>query len=77
VLNVIFEIIFGLVLEAVHGWKRVGPIFFSGVVGGSLATTVLRPYNYTLGASGGVYGLLASHIVNILLVSHLSYGAKL
>ena len=38
------------------------PIYFCGVLTGALVSSVSDPYSYLLGASGGVYALLAAHV---------------
>ncbi|XP_037040919.1 rhomboid-related protein 1-like [Bradysia coprophila] len=65
--NVIFQLIVGVLLEIVHGWKRIGIIYVSSVLGGSLFITVLSPQSYVVGASAGVYGLLFSHLSTIII----------
>ena len=54
----------------VHGSARVAAIYLSGVLAGSLGTSVCDAGRqvYLVGASGGVYALLTAHIANILLV---------
>lgn len=39
------------------------------VVAGSLGTSVFDTDVYLVGASGGVYALLAAHLANVLLVT--------
>ena len=59
----------------VHGSGRVGLIYGAGVLAGSLSTSVLDPDVCLLGASGGVYSLLASHLANLVLnFSNNKYG---
>jgi len=65
--NVIFQLILGLLLEIVHHWQRISAVYMAGVLGGSLAVTVLDPQRYSLGASAGVYGLLLAHLATIIL----------
>ena len=43
------------------------------LVPGSLGTSVMDPGVYLVGASGGVYALLAAHLANVLLVSLFPY----
>ena len=42
-------------------------ILVSGVLAGSLATSVLDPAVCLVGSSGGVYSLLAAHLANLVL----------
>lgn len=65
--NIIFQLIVGILLEIIHGSKRVAIIYFSSVLGGSLFISVLSPQTYIVGASAGLYGLLFSHLSTIIL----------
>ncbi|RWS05412.1 protein rhomboid-like protein, partial [Dinothrombium tinctorium] len=57
----------GLPLEMVHGSLRIGTVYMAGVLAGSLGTSVFDPEVYLVGASGGVYALLAAHLANVVL----------
>jgi rhomboid-related protein 1/2/3 len=60
----------------VHGALRCAAVYLAGVLGGSLAASVLDPDVCLAGASGGVYALLAAHLANALLNFHaMRYGA--
>lgn len=73
--NVAVQLLFGLPLEMVHGSSRIACIYFSGVLAGSLGTSIFDPEVYLVGASGGVYALLAAHLANVLLNYHqMRYG---
>ncbi|KAF7265680.1 hypothetical protein GWI33_020764 [Rhynchophorus ferrugineus] len=65
--NLVVQLLVGLPLEMVHGSGRVALIYMSGVVAGSLGTSVFDTDVYLVGASGGVYALLAAHLANVLL----------
>ena len=46
-----------------------------GRTGGVLGTSVFDPEVYLVGASGGVYALLAAHLANVMLnYSSMRYG---
>lgn len=65
----------GLPLEMVHGSTRIGMIYLAGVLAGSLGTSVFDPEVYLVGASGGVYALLAAHLANVMLnYNNMQYG---
>ena len=64
--NLLLQLVLGLPLEMVHGSTRLGLIYTAGVLAGSLSTSVLDPGVCLVGASGGVYSLLAGHTANIL-----------
>lgn len=51
----------------VHGSGRVALVYFAGVIAGSLGTSVFDDDVYLVGASGGVYALLAAHLANVVL----------
>ncbi|XP_045584005.1 rhomboid-related protein 2-like isoform X2 [Procambarus clarkii] len=67
VLNLVMQMVLGLLLELVHGWWRVGVIYLSGVLAGSLAQSITQPTVYLAGASGGVYAITYAHVGNLLL----------
>lgn len=73
--NLIVQLIVGLPLEMVHGSTRIGCVYIAGVLAGSLGTSVFDPEVYLVGASGGVYALLAAHLANVMLNYHnMEYG---
>ncbi|XP_056640525.1 rhomboid-related protein 2-like isoform X1 [Diorhabda sublineata] len=65
-INIIVQLFLGFPLEMVHKW-RVMIVYFSGVVAGSLGTSIMDPGTYLAGASGGVYALLTGHIGTIFM----------
>lgn len=67
--NLIVQLLLGVPLEMVHRGWRVVFIYLSGVLAGSLATSVSDPYVYLAGASGGVYALITAHVATIIIVS--------
>ena len=69
------QLLVGLPLEMVHGSARVGCIYMAGVLAGSLGTSVFDSSVYQVGASGGVYALLAAHLANILInYNNMQFG---
>ncbi|GFO39258.1 rhomboid-like protein [Plakobranchus ocellatus] len=73
--NVIVQIVVGIPLEMVHGPCRVALIYMSGILAGSLGTSVFDMDAFLVGSSGGVYALLAAHLANVLLnFSHMELG---
>ncbi|XP_037035298.1 rhomboid-related protein 1-like [Bradysia coprophila] len=67
ILNILLQLMLGVLLEIVHGWLPIAVIYFSSVIGGSLFITLFSPNSYVVGASAGVYGLLSSHLSSIIL----------
>ncbi|XP_017126721.1 protein rhomboid [Drosophila elegans] len=65
--NVLTQLLFGVPLELVHGSLRTGVIYVAGVLAGSLGTSVVDSEVYLVGASGGVYALLAAQLASLLL----------
>jgi rhomboid-related protein 1/2/3 len=73
--NLIVQLLVGLPLEMVHGSMRIGCIYLAGVLAGSLGTSIFDPDVYLVGASGGVYALLAAHLANVMINYHsMQYG---
>lgn len=69
IVNLIVQLLLGVPLEMVHRGWRVVLIYLSGVLAGSLATSVTDPSVYLAGASGGVYALITAHVATIIIVS--------
>ncbi|XP_078490853.1 rhomboid-related protein 2-like isoform X1 [Ciona intestinalis] len=64
--NVVLQLMFGLPLEMVHKSYRVAIVYMSGVLAGSLASSIFDPFVYLVGASGGVYALLGGYLSNVI-----------
>ncbi|XP_063980370.1 protein rhomboid [Diachasmimorpha longicaudata] len=73
--NLGVQVVVGLPLEMVHGSFRIGAVYMAGVLAGSLGTSVFDTDVYLVGASGGVYALLAAHLANVLLnYNNMEFG---
>lgn len=73
--NLLVQVLVGLPLEMVHGSVRIACIYLAGVLAGSLGTSVFDSDVYLVGASGGVYALLAAHLANVMLnYNNMQYG---
>ncbi len=49
------------------GWWRVMLVYLSGVMAGSLWTSVIKPDKFLAGASGGVYALITAHLGTVIM----------
>ena len=67
VANLVLLLCLGLVLEMGHGSWRVGLVFLSGVLAGSLAAYCFDPHYGLIGCSGGVYSITVAHLANLWL----------
>ncbi|XP_050423690.1 protein rhomboid isoform X2 [Adelges cooleyi] len=75
VFNLTVQLLVGLPLEMVHGSLRIGVVYIAGVLAGSLGTSVFDSNVCLVGASGGVYALLAAHLANVLLnYNNMEFG---
>ncbi|XP_053641505.2 protein rhomboid isoform X1 [Cherax quadricarinatus] len=73
--NLLVQLLVGLPLEMVHGSARIGTVYLAGVLAGSLGTSVFDADVYLVGASGGVYALLAAHLANVLInYNNMQFG---
>ena len=66
-MNIVLQVLVGLVLEMSNSWWRVGLVYVLGVVAGSLSSSIISPDAFLAGASGGVYALSCAHLAAILL----------
>jgi len=67
VANLLLLLGLGLVLEMVNGSWRVGLIFFSGILSGSLCAYCFDPLYGLIGCSGGVYSITVAHLSALIL----------
>ncbi|RZF49028.1 hypothetical protein LSTR_LSTR011390 [Laodelphax striatellus] len=75
IFNLLVQVLVGLPLEMVHGSLRIGTVYMAGVLAGSLGTSVFDMDVCLVGASGGVYALLAAHLANVLLnYNNMEFG---
>eukprot|EP00116_Pleurobrachia_bachei_P000647 sb/3460909/ len=51
--------------EKFAGWWRIGFIYMSSGIGGTMLSAILIPYMPEVGASGALYGILASLLVEV------------
>ena len=65
--NLVLLLCLGLVLEMVHGCWRVGLVFFSGILAGSLSAYCFDREYGLIGCSGGVYSITLAHISTLVL----------
>jgi len=65
--NVLMQLFLGILLEMVHKWWRVLIVYCSGVLAGSLATSLTDPTMFLAGASGGVYALITAHMATVIM----------
>jgi len=57
----------GIPLEMIHRGWRVSIVYLSGIIAGSLASSIADPKSFLAGASGGVYALIAAHLANVII----------
>lgn len=53
---------FGRAIESALGWRRFLALYLASVVGGAVAVALLAPYTAVIGASGGIFGLMAAAV---------------
>lgn len=61
-MNLLVQLFLGTALELVHCWWRVALVYLSGVLAGSMGTSIASPRIFLAGASGGVYALITAHV---------------
>ncbi|XP_023170777.1 protein rhomboid [Drosophila hydei] len=66
-INICLQCFIGVCLELEQGHWRVGVVYVTGGLCGSLANAWLLPELSLLGASAGVYAMLCSHVPHLVL----------
>ena len=67
--NLVTQLVFGVMLEMVHGSLRIAVIYACGAVCGALGTSLATPHFFLVGASGAAYAVLYAHLANLVIVS--------
>ncbi|XP_065154444.1 rhomboid-related protein 2 [Paramisgurnus dabryanus] len=65
--NLLMQLLLGIPLELVHKGFEVGMVYMSGVLAGSLASSIFDPRSALVGASGGVYALMGGYFMNAVV----------
>jgi rhomboid-related protein 1/2/3 len=65
-LNLSLQLVVGVLLEMVHKWWRVGPIYTLGVLSASVGYCLVDEFKL-IGASGGVYCLIFACLPDIMV----------
>ena len=65
--NILVQLVLGIPLEMVHNAWRVAVVYLSGVLAGSLWTSLIKPEVFLSGASGGVYALITAHLGTVIM----------
>ncbi|XP_010883661.1 rhomboid-related protein 2 [Esox lucius] len=65
--NLLMQLLLGIPLELVHKGFEVGMVYMSGVLAGSLASSIFDPLSALVGASGGVYALMGGYFMNAVV----------
>lgn len=66
-MNAVMIVILGIPLEGSGGTRRMFLLFNLGVIGGAMCYMLGDGHRMVVGASGGVYALLAMHFSNLVL----------
>lgn len=61
--NMLWFLYTGWNLEVALGWRNLVTIFFASVLGGSLLSMLGAPQTPSLGASGGIFGMIAASMI--------------
>jgi membrane associated rhomboid family serine protease len=62
-LNMMWLAYVGWNLERALGWANLVTLYFASVLGGAVLSMFVSPFTPSLGASGGVFGLIAASVV--------------
>jgi membrane associated rhomboid family serine protease len=66
VTNMLLILLYGSVVERVHGTMKTAAVFMLSGVGGSLASANFGPNSVSVGTSGGIFGLMGFCLADIL-----------
>jgi len=67
IVNMVSLLAIGCHMECVHGCLRIGLVYITAGIVGSLASAISAPSSASVGTSGAVVGLLGAALVDILM----------
>lgn len=68
--NSVFNVVFGIPMEGIHGTLRLAVMYNIGVLGGALCYFVTSAHAGVVGMSGGCYSLLGMHVADLIVNWH-------
>ena len=66
----------GTAIEIEHGWLASAVIFIASSVGGTILSALFLPRFISVGASGGIFGLIGACLADIILNWNLVFGSQ-
>lgn len=76
VINMLAIGFIGRSVERVHGWLKTALIFLISSVGGNIASALLMPSAISVGASGGIFGLLGLCLADVCANWHVIQASR-
>jgi membrane associated rhomboid family serine protease len=67
VMNCLFNVIFGIPMEGIHGTKKMAIMYNIGVFGGACCVFVASAHDVVVGMSGGCYSLVGMHLADLFM----------
>lgn len=64
----------GSAVESIHGFFAASIIFTISAIGGTLLSAIFLPQFISVGASGGIFGLIGSCLADIVMNCHLLFS---
>ena len=64
----------GIAVESIHGFAAASIIFTISAIGGTLLSAIFLPQYISVGASGGIFGLIGSCLADIVMNWHLLFS---
>ena len=74
VINIVALSAIGTAVEISHGTAATAVIFLLSAIGGNILSAIFLPAFITIGASGGVFGLLGACLADITMHWHLIFN---
>ena len=76
-LNMLALWFIGSAIEQAHGWVAAFLVFFISAVGGNILSAIFLPEYISVGASGGIFGLIGACVADIAINWNLLFSRVL
>lgn len=65
-ISLVFQVTILRDMEKLCGWWRIAIVYLASGIGGTMLSAILIPYQPEVGASGALYGILATLVVEVI-----------
>lgn len=71
--NLALQMMFGVPLEIIHGWKRTMIVYISSALGGMFFLSLYNPEQYAVGSTAAIHGMVFAYLTSVILNDQIDH----